>query len=143
MKSHPFAPGDRVVAINTQDGPLKLLRPIDCDRFRLPDGPLRQGVVYHVSAVKTLKDGSHGVFITGLRCLWGDRDFPWCSSRFRMVEEVGHPKSRKRRRKVPLGECKYTKERAGMSELCSFLAPECLASPDGFGKLSPVKSKTK
>ena len=73
MSSHPFAPKDRVVAVNTQEGPLKLLRPIDCRKFRLPDGPLRQGVVYHVKSVHTLKDGSHGVFITGLSCLWGSR----------------------------------------------------------------------
>ena len=100
MNSHPFAPDDRVVAVNTQEGPLKLLRPINCDKFRLPDGPLRQGVVYHVRAVHTLKDGSHGVFITGLSCLHGTKDFPWAASRFRKLENIGHPKNRKRRRKV-------------------------------------------
>ena len=103
MNSHPFASGDRVVAVNSQEGPLKLLRPINCDKFRLPDGPLRQGVVYHVKGVHTLKDGSHGVFITGLSCLWGTKDFPWCANRFRKLEKVGHPVSRKSRRKVSVG----------------------------------------
>lgn len=99
MNSHPFAPNDRVVAVNTQEGPLKLLRPIDCRKFRLPDGPLRHGMVYHVRAVHTLKDGSHGVFITGLSCLWGAKDFPWSADRFRKLDQVGHPESRKSRRK--------------------------------------------
>lgn len=103
MNSHPFAPNDRVVAVNTQEGPLKVLRPIDCRKFRLPDGPLRQGVVYHVKGVHTLKDGSHGVFITGLSCLWGTKDFPWCANRFRKLEKVGHRVSRKSRRKVSVG----------------------------------------
>lgn len=100
MDSNPIAAGDRVVAVNTQEGPLRLLVPIDCDKFRFPDGPLRQGVVYHVSSVKRLKDGSHGVYITGLRCFWGTRDFPWAASRFRKVETVGHPKRRKGRRRL-------------------------------------------
>ena len=81
---------------------MKLLRPLDCCQFRLPDGPLRQGVVYHVKAVNTLKDGSHGVFITGLSCLWGTKDFPWSANRFRKLEKVGHPQSRKCRRKADL-----------------------------------------
>jgi hypothetical protein len=101
MNSHPFAPGDRVVAVNTQEGPLKLLVPMDSRRFDLPDGPVRQGVVYHVSAVTRIKDGSAGVFITGLRCLWGNRDFPWAASRFRKVESVGHPFRMNRRGEVP------------------------------------------
>jgi hypothetical protein len=93
MNLHPFAPGDRVVAVNTQEGPLKLLAPLDSRRFDLPDGPIRKGVVFHVSAVTHIKDGSPGVFITGLRCLWGNRDFPWAASRFRKVESVGHPRT--------------------------------------------------
>lgn len=103
MDSHPFAPNDRVVAVNTQEGPLKILRMIDCRKFRLPDGPLRQGVVYHVKAVHTLKDGSHGVYITGLSCLWGTKDFPWSANRFRKLEEVGNPVRMKTRQKVPAG----------------------------------------
>lgn len=59
-------------------------------------------MVYHVKAVHTLKDGSHGVFLTGLSCLWGAKDFPWSASRFRKLEEIGHPATSIRRREPSL-----------------------------------------
>jgi hypothetical protein len=81
-----FAPGDRVVAINTDlsralcgpDGP-------ELHPFRFPDGPLRQGPVYFVTAVFSSVDGNQGLALAGLRVFWESRELPWNSSRFRKV----------------------------------------------------------
>lgn len=69
-----FAPGDRVVAINTDMsrplcGPANpMLHP-----FLFPNGPLRRGVIYHVASVTgPLSDGYQGVFLTGIRVFWGN-----------------------------------------------------------------------
>jgi hypothetical protein len=76
-----FAPGDRVVAINTD-----MSAPIH------PDGPLDRNVVYHViRSARFLADGHQGVFLTGMRVIWGNSIIPWDSSRFRKVRETGHP----------------------------------------------------
>lgn len=95
-----FRPGDRVVAVNTSlSGPIR--PPADPGRFpfRFPDGPLRRGVVYHVHAVAPPAPGArtHGVLISGLRVMWGAYEIPWDSSRFRKVEELGHPPLQTRR----------------------------------------------
>jgi hypothetical protein len=98
-----FAPGDRVVAINTDmSGPIHP----DGDRsrhpFLFPDGPLRKDVVYHVEAVRCLNSGGHqGLFITGLRVTWGNQDIPWDASRFRKVDTLRDHAPKKRRRKQP------------------------------------------
>lgn len=77
-----FAPGDRVVAINT-DMSRPILAPADVAQlsFHFPDGPLHTNQVYHVAAVEPRRDGAQGVFLTGLRVLCGDREVPWISSR--------------------------------------------------------------
>ncbi|MFU8892679.1 MAG: hypothetical protein ACNA8L_03535 [Luteolibacter sp.] len=88
---HPFAPGDRVVAINL-DISVPLYPNGDCSAhpFLFPDGPLRRNVVYRVDAVCDRK-GRQGLYLCGMRIFWGGRDIAWDSSRFRKVEEVGHP----------------------------------------------------
>ena len=96
-----FAPGDRVVAIDTSQGPLKALTPCDAHPFLLPDGPLRSGTVYHVADVCCIRDGSQGVYLTGLRVLWGSQEVPWNPGRFRKVGLHRVPASIKRRRKQP------------------------------------------
>ena len=96
-----FAPGDRVVAIDLSQGPLKTLAPTHAHPFLLPDGPLRAGTVYHVAAVNRIRDGSQGVFLTGLRVLWGPEEVPWNPGRFRKVESCRAQASIKRRCKQP------------------------------------------
>ena len=97
-----LSPGDRVVAINTNmSGPLH--PPSDPDRhpFHFPDGPLRRDVIYHVEATRILTDGHQGVFLTGMRVMWGDLDIPWDSSRFRKVDTLAGHAPKKRSRKQP------------------------------------------
>jgi hypothetical protein len=65
-----FAPGDRVVAINT-DISAPIYSTIMQPAYVLPDGPLRENTIYHVEGVKYTSDGHQGVFITGLRVLVG------------------------------------------------------------------------
>jgi hypothetical protein len=98
----PFAPGDRVVAINTDlSGPIAGPADPTLHQFHFPDGPLRRGGVYHVAATGPSKDGNQGLFLTGMRVFWGPRALAWNSSRFRKVQDAGHPEiaeARERRR---------------------------------------------
>lgn len=96
-----FSPGDRVVAIDLSQGPLKALSSTDAHPFLFPDGPLRGGTVYHVSGVCRIRDGSQGIYLTGLRVLWGSENIPWNPGRFRRVESHRVPASNTRRRKQP------------------------------------------
>jgi len=97
-----FAPGDRVVAINTL--PVPLYPDGDCSQhpFLLPDGPLRQDVIYHVAETVMRPSGLQGVFLTGLRITWGSQEIPWASSRFRKVDTLRDGAPKKRRRKQPV-----------------------------------------
>jgi hypothetical protein len=81
-----FSPGDRVVAVKA-DLPGPICGPPDpgLHPFCFPDGPLRNGVVYHVAAVESSRDGNQGLWLTGLRVVWGPRELPWNSSRFRKI----------------------------------------------------------
>lgn len=98
-----FAPGDRVVAINTD-----MSAPIhpdgDCSQhpFLFPDGPLDRNVVYHVISARFLTDGHQGVFLTGMRVIWGNKIIPWDASRFRKVDTLKGHAPKKRRRKQPV-----------------------------------------
>ncbi len=85
MKS--FAPGDRVVAINTNHSS-PICGPSRHDRhcYLFPDGVLRQGTVYHVASVRPSGDGNQGLMLTGLRICWGKEEIPWNSSRFRKIK---------------------------------------------------------
>jgi hypothetical protein len=97
-----FASGDRVVAINTDmSGPIH--PDGDCSQypFLFPDGPLSKNVVYHVKRICFIADGHQGVFLTGMRVIWGDHHIPWAASRFRKVETLRDHVPRKRRRKHP------------------------------------------
>jgi len=86
-----FSPGDRVVAINTKlNGPIRVCGDPKEQTFHFPDGPLRRGVVYRVDWVVS-SPGAQGLFLNGIRVIESDREIPWDSSRFRKVEEVGHP----------------------------------------------------
>ncbi len=81
-----FAPGDRVVAIRAHlPGPICGPPNPGQHLFRFPDGPLRNGVVYHVAAVGFSRDGNQALWITGLRVVWGPRELPWNSCRFRKI----------------------------------------------------------
>ncbi len=97
-----FAPGDRVVAINT-DMSAPIYPPANSDQrpFQFPDGPLRRNVVYHVEAVCLLSCGRQGVLLTGIRVTWGNEVIPWHSSRFRKVQCLRDHLPEKRQRKQP------------------------------------------
>jgi hypothetical protein len=95
---HPFAPGDRVVAIDTRQGPLLWEDPRDKNLITTPDGLPRKGVVYYVEGIMLTKCGSPGVLITGLRSYWKNLDLPWCASRFCKVEPLKGYVPKKRRR---------------------------------------------
>lgn len=89
-----FSPGDRVVAIDTKlNGPKVLPKNFadDCS-FRFPDGHLQPKKVYHVHDCIETGKGSQGLYLTGLRVFLDDTEISWCSSRFRRVESIGHPK---------------------------------------------------
>lgn len=86
-----FAPGDRVVAINTIQVPLYPADDSSQHPFLLPDDPLRRDRVYYVEAVEPLRDCTQGVFLTCMRVLYGSRSISWHHSRFRKVKEAGHP----------------------------------------------------
>lgn len=99
-----FAPGDRVVAINTDVSfpirPVGRLREI-----HLPDGSLRKNTVYHVERVKLTSDGLQGLFITGLPALYGDSEIAWHSCRFRKVDFLSGHAANKLRSKEPSSKC--------------------------------------
>ena len=97
-----FAPGDRVVAINT-DMSAPIYPPPDSERhpFQFPDGPLRRNVVYHVEAVFRLSCGRQGALLTGIRVTWGNQVVPWHSSRFRKVQSLRDHAPKKRRKNNP------------------------------------------
>ena len=97
-----FAPGDRVVAIKPDmPGPICGPAKPDLHPFRFPDGPLRKDVVYHVVSVSISRDGNQGLSLTGMRVLWGPREIPWNSSRFRKVDTLKGHIPQKRRQKQP------------------------------------------
>jgi len=98
---HPFAPGDRVVAIDTRQGPLLWNDPRDKNLITTPDGLPREGIVYYVEGIMHTSSGDPGVIITGLRSYWGNLDLPWCASRFRKVDSIQDHAPKKRRRKQP------------------------------------------
>lgn len=96
-----FRPGDRVVAVNiNMTGPIRPPANPSPRPFHFPDGPLRRDVVYHVEATfpPPLDHQAQGVRITGLRVMWGPEEVEWDGSRFRKVEELGHPPLKVRRR---------------------------------------------
>jgi hypothetical protein len=97
-----FAPGDRVVAINTMPAPLYPDSESSQRPYLLPDGPLRQDVVYHVADTVMRPSGRQGVFLTGLRVTWGLEEIPWASSRFRKVDTLRDCASKQRCRKQPV-----------------------------------------
>ena len=87
-----FAPGDRVVAINTDmSGPICGPQNPEIHPFLFPDGPLRRDVVYHVTRVGKCRDGNQALWLTGMRVFWGPTEMSWSSTRFRKVQEAGHP----------------------------------------------------
>lgn len=97
-----FAPGERVVAINTDIG-LPLFE-VDTDllgTFDFPDGPLRRDVIYHVRGVENGQGGRQGLLISGMRVLWFKEEIPWDASRFRKVDTLnGHVPVKQRRQTV-------------------------------------------
>jgi hypothetical protein len=71
-----FAPGDRVVAINTDmSAPICGPANPELHPFLFPNGPLRKDVIYHVASVSVSKDGNQGLHLTGTRVFWGPRKF--------------------------------------------------------------------
>jgi hypothetical protein len=96
-----FAPGDRVIAINFMPVPLHADGDWSQHPNLLPDGPLRQDVIYYVAAT-VMRTNGQGVFLTGLRVTWGSDEIPWASSRFRKVDTLRDHAPKKRRRKQPV-----------------------------------------
>jgi len=94
-----FAPGDRVVAINTDIGlPLFKVDTNLLGTFDFPDGALRSDVIYHVRGVENGQGGKQGLFISGMRVLWFNEEIPWSASRFRKVDSLkGHVPMKRRR----------------------------------------------
>jgi hypothetical protein len=94
-----FAPGDHVIAINT-DMSTPFCGPPDpsLHPFRFPNGPLRKNVIYHVESVRPSPDGNQSLEITDLPIFWGPHVFYWISSRFRTVDTSRTHAPKKRRR---------------------------------------------
>ena len=87
-----FAPGDRVVAIDTDhSGPICPPPHPERHSFHFPNGHLQPGVVYHVKLVTPGPGGNQGLRLTGLPVFWGPHEIPWCSRRFRKLSDArGH-----------------------------------------------------
>ena len=105
-----FAPGDRVVAINTDmSAPISDPTGSPLSAFSFPDGPLRRDVIYHVGSVHPQAAGRLGLLITGLRVFLHNQQIPWNSTRFRKVDTLKFHAPKKRRRKTPatnpVGRC--------------------------------------
>lgn len=99
----PFAPGDRVVAINTNMSvPLYPDGDFSQHPFRFPDGPLRQDVIYHIAETVMGVSGRQGILLTGIRVMWGPKEIPWDFTRFRKVDTLKGHLPKKRRRKQPV-----------------------------------------
>ena len=101
-----FRPGDRVVAINTDhSGPI--CGPINpkTHPFLFPDGLLRQGPIYHVAIVSPSRNDGQSLWITGLRVLWGNKEFPWHSTRFRKIDPLKDFAKTSRRRRLVAAVC--------------------------------------
>lgn len=97
-----FSAGDRVVAINTNlSGPICPPSDPDLHPFCFPDGVLRKGQVYHVKSTNDPDNGKQGVFLTGLRVLWGPDDVPWSATRFRKVNFTRSHLPKIRQKKLP------------------------------------------
>ena len=98
-----FAPGDRVVAINT-DHSRPIIDPAGnpLSAFSFPDGRLRKDVIYHVRSVCRQPNSRQGICLTGLRVTLHNREIPWDSSRFRKVDTLKDHAPKKRRRKQPI-----------------------------------------
>lgn len=80
-----------MVAVNTDCS--YACRPPNVDHpvFRLPDGPLRRDVIYHVEEVENLIGAGQGLFLTGIRVYWESREISFHWSRFRKVDRLkGH-----------------------------------------------------
>ena len=104
-----FAPGDRVVAINTDlSAPICRMESLP-DAYSFPDGPLNEKTVYHVEKVRSAADGHQGLFITGIRVFVGKYHVPWDSSRFRKVDFLSGHAANKRRRKETSASSKIRK----------------------------------
>jgi hypothetical protein len=99
-----FAPGDRVVAINTDlSAPICGAKSMP-DAYCFPDGPLKENTIYHVENVRSSRDGNQGLFITGLRVFVGKHHIPWNSSRFRKVDTLTGHAANKLHRKKPVSK---------------------------------------
>jgi len=82
-----FRSDDRVIAVNTDlTGPADSRIRIALYLITFPDGPLRRDRIYHVRNVVHFADGSHGLFLTGLRVLQCGMEIPWDPLRFRKVD---------------------------------------------------------
>lgn len=91
IHNETFEPGDRVVAVNADYSyacrPPNVENPV----FRLPDRPLRRDVVYHVEGVENLVGAGQGLFLTGIRVNWENREISFHWSLFRKVDSLkGH-----------------------------------------------------
>jgi hypothetical protein len=94
-----FSPGDRVVAINIDlSRPLRPGHGSNLRPFLFPDGQLHRNLVYHIDRTMARPDGHPGVYLCGLRVMWGADEVPWDASRFRKVQPPGnlkHPRLKK------------------------------------------------
>ena len=98
----PFTAGDRVVAINTNlTAPIAPPSDPDLHPFCFPDGALREGQVYHVKSIYDANSQGQGIYLTGLRVLWGAIEVPWAASRFRKVDFTCSHLPKKRPKKLP------------------------------------------
>lgn len=83
-----FEPGDRVVAVNADCSCACMPPNVENPVFDLPDGPLRRDVVYHVEKVVSLVGGGQGLYLTGIRVCWENREISFHWSRFRKVDSL-------------------------------------------------------
>ena len=109
-KTHPkevidrFSPGDRVVAINIDtSAPIHPAEDSSLHPHLFPNGTLRRKKIYDVEEVRNHSNGSwQGLFLSGIRIVWGDHEIPWDSSRFRKAATIRNHATKSRRIGLPL-----------------------------------------
>ena len=89
-----FKPNDKVVCIDATPIPIGAPNNNYQD-FEFPDGYIKEGTVYNVEDVVTVRQSGESVYITGPYVLLNNQLVPWNGQRFRKVERNKEKMERK------------------------------------------------
>ena len=89
-----FKPNDKVVCIDATPIPIGAPNNSYQD-FEFPDGYIKEGSVYNVEDVVTVRQSGESLYITGPYVLLNNNPVPWNGQRFRKVESNKEKMERK------------------------------------------------